>query len=365
MKKIFLCDLTHTTQGNVSEFIPYGIGCIKAYFYKFALCREEVDIQIFKFPNLFVESLLRDKPDVVAFSNYVWNIDLSYSFAKEIKNLFPNVLIIFGGPNYPLEDNLREKWLKHYKSIDLYIVGEGEKTFQEVIDTWYKSKDIEQVKCSKIDGLHSIVKGKFYKSNDIIPRLDNLDLIPSPYLSGYFDKFLEDENIIPLTETNRGCPFTCTYCERGSKHWMKISKRSVANFSKEIEYIATRCKNKVLQIADSNFGIYSQDIDISKQLSILKDKYNYPLRISVSTGKNVDDKIITCASILRGSLPVTASVQSLDPTVLKNVKRKNISTNKLFKIAKSANSSFSATRSEIILALPGDTKKNILKQYQK
>lgn len=351
-----MCDLTHTSQGIVSEFVPYGIGCIKSYFYKHSSNSEKFDVTLFKYPHVFIDNFLKNKPEVVAFSNYVWNSDLSYTFAEEIKKLSPDILIIFGGPNYPLEDNFREKWLQSHKSVDIYIVGEAEETFKKVIDLWYETKDIEQIKLSGINGCHALVHGKLFKSNDVISRLNNLDLFPSPYIEGYLDEFLEDKRLIPLTESNRGCPFTCTFCEKGSKIWTKVSSKSIARFEKEVEYIAERCKGKVLVLVDNNFGMFAQDIEIAKALARIKDKYDYPYHIATSTSKNAEDRILECAKILKGSLPVTVSVQSLDYDVLVNIKRKNVPINKSIKMAKLANSEDSNTRSEIILALPGDTK---------
>lgn len=355
-EKIYICDLTHTAQGIVSEFVPYGIGCLKSYFYKHSNNRDRFDIKLFKYPEVFNDNFLKNEPKVVGFSNYIWNSDLSYAFAKEIKNLNPNILIIFGGPNYPLEDKYREKWLQSHKSVDIYIVGEGEEPFQKVLDLWYKTQDIEQIKRFGIDGCHALVQGKLFKSNDVVPRLDNIDLFPSPYIEGYLDEFLEDKGLIALNQTNRGCPFTCTYCEKGSGNWTKISSRSVTGFKKEVEYIAKRTEAQTLVIADNNFGMFPQDIKIAKVLAKIKDEYGFPLHIAVSTGKNVAERILKCARILKGSLPVTASVQSLDPEVLKNIKRRNISNDMLLKVAKFTHSAHSSTRSEIILALPGDTK---------
>jgi len=354
--KIFLCDLTYTQQGIVAEFVPYGIGCLKSYFLKHSRNADKCDIALFKYPESFIERFSKDNPEIVGFSNYIWNPDLSYGLAEEIKRRNPGTFIIFGGPNYPLEYDERMKWLKKRPAIDMYIVGEAEEQFKRAVDTWFLSRDIDKVKQAGLDGCHALIKRSVLKASDAIPRLDDLDF-PSPYLGGYLDEFLEDKRLIPLTQTNRGCPFTCTFCEKGSSTWTKMSYKSMRVFEEEITYIAKKSRQKKLALADNNFGMWPQDVEMSRIIAGVKDRFDYPYHIVAATGKNVEERILKCVEILKGSLPVTASVQSLDPEVLKNVKRSNVSVKTLMNIAKAADSVHTSTRSEIILALPGDTKK--------
>ncbi len=360
-REIYICDLSHTFQGLVSEFVPYGIGCIKSYFNHHSDKSDEFNISLFKYPQVFADRFRKNKPEVVAFSSYIWNSDLSCSFAKEIKKRYPDMLIVFGGPNYPLEDTAREKWLLVNSYVDIYLAGEAEESFKNTMDLWWRDKDINTIKRSGIDGCHAIIDGKFFKATDNIPRLKNLDIFPSPYTLGYLDEFLEDRKLIPLTQTNRGCPFTCTYCEKGSNLWSNISQKSVHMFEEEIRYIAKKSKQKVLLLADNNFGMLKQDIEIAKVLARTKIKYEYPYHIATGTAKNCEARILECVRILKGSLPITASVQSLDPEVLKNIKRTNVSVDKLINMAVAARSAQAGTRSEIILGLPGDSRQKHFK----
>ena len=133
METIFLSDLSHVTAGGLtSEFIPYGVGCIKSYFCEYAESRDRYKIRIFQDPERFISSALAEPPMVVAFSNYSWNRDVSYSLAQEIKKRRPETLVVFGGPNYPLEDPVRERWFKQFPAVDVYVTGEGEEPFATV-----------------------------------------------------------------------------------------------------------------------------------------------------------------------------------------------------------------------------------------
>lgn len=361
---LYLCDLTHTGHGVVSEFVPYGIGCIKSFFHAHSRFGAETQVKLFKYPDDLAEAFPKELPGVVGLSNYIWNSELAYGFARRIKELAPETLILMGGPNYPLEDDLRQVWLAKRPAVDLYATGEGEETFTRVMDLWLADRKglaqpgalVRALAEAGVDGCHAVADGRLVKSGDGVPRLENLDGFPSPYLEGYLDPFLDGTTNIPLIETTRGCPFTCAYCERGSRNWAKLTRKSPAVFEAEMEVIARKTKATVLLLADSNFGMYPQDVDISRMLKSCQERHGYPLYVSASTGKNAEENILACVDILGDSLPLTASVQSLDPEVLRNIKRQNVSAEKLIGMAKSARSRDSITRSEVILALPGDSR---------
>jgi len=353
---IYLCDLTHTSQGYATELTPYPVGCIKAWLLRYSNHASQFQVEIFKDPQLFIDGFLEHQPAIVAFSNYMWNLDLSYSIAKEVKAAYPETFVIFGGPNYPLEDTVRERWLKAHPAVDIYITGEGEEPFTAVVDAWKESGDWEQVRHIGIEGCHTLINGELFKTSDVSPRVTDLNLIPSPYLEGYLDEFLIEVPMTPLVETNRGCPFTCTFCVDGIAGRTKVYRKSMDRFEEELEYVAQRYKGTLLTIADTNFGMFAQDIEASRAIARIKTKYHYPSHIVASTGKNQKERVLECADILDGSLRLAASVQSLDPVVLTNVKRQNISAQKLIEVTKISNALDANTYSEVILAMPGDTK---------
>jgi len=356
-ESILICDLTHTGSKSYSpNLVPYPIGCIKSYFLEYSKFSSQFEVEIFKDPQEFIDACFQKKPVIVGFGNYVWNSELSSDVAREIKSLYPQTLIIFGGPNFPLEDQKREEWLREHPFVDIYVVGDGEETFTKIVDFWHETQDIEKVKNSDFSGCYSIVKNQLHKTHEFGPRIDDLDKIPSPYLQGYLDRFLKDDRLSPLIESNRGCPFTCTFCVDGNTSRTRVFHKSVSRFEQEIEYIATHYNGKMLTIADLNFGMFARDIDISKSIATIKQKYDFPYYIQVSAGKNNKPRILECAKILDGSMGLAASVQSLDKDVLKKVKRNNISEQQLLEMTKAGNELSANTYSEVILALPGDSK---------
>jgi len=353
---IFLGDLTHTSQGYAAELTPYPIGCLKSYLLEYSGLRSGTQVDLFKDPQMLIDSFLELQPGVVGFSNYMWNLDLSYEIAKRIKAVYPETLIIFGGPNYPLEDHNRESWLLNHPAVDVYIIGEGEQPFTELTDLWRKNRDIAAALKEGMSGCHSLVNGSLVKSDDKSPRITELDSIPSPYLKGYMDEFLKEVPLTPLLETNRGCPFTCTFCVDGIQDRTKVHRKTLARFEEELEYIAQRYEGKVLTLADLNFGMYLEDLETARVIGRIREQYEYPEHLQVTTGKNQNERVLECADILGGSLRLGASVQSLAPDVLANIKRTSISTEKLIQVTKQANRMDANSYSEVILGLPGDSK---------
>ena len=357
METLFLSDLSHVTAGGLtSEFIPYGVGCIKSYFCEHGKSRDHFDLRLFQDPQAFIEQFQREKPAIIAFSNYSWNRDVSYALAEEVKRLRPATLVIFGGPNYPLEDELRELWFKKFAAVDIYVTGEGERPFAALLDLWHEVHDIEALKRAGIDGCHALVDGRVFRANDITPRLESLDIVPSPYVRGYLDEFLADPKLVPLTETNRGCPFQCTFCEKGVSSWNKLTFGSMPRFEEEIRYIAQSTKSSFLVLADNNFGMFKQDVEAARAMTRAYREFGYPLQVYSATGKSRYDRVVEAVSELEGRMPVTVAVQTLDKAVLKNIKRKNLPLENLIEVSSRRYSADQRSRSEVILGLPGDTR---------
>jgi radical SAM superfamily enzyme YgiQ (UPF0313 family) len=355
--RVFLGDLTHVTPaGYGAEMTPYPVACIKSWLLQYSPHAQAYDVRLFKHPQRFIDACLHERPAIVGLSNYMWNLDLSYSIAERIRQRWPEVLIVFGGPNYPLEAGDRERWLREHPAVDVYVIGEGEEPFARLVDRWFECRDIETVKRSGFDGCHALVDGRLCMASDISPRVSDLDRIPSPYLQGYLDDFLDEIALTPLMEGNRGCPFTCTFCVDGIGARTKVYWKSTQRFEQELEYVARRYKGKVLDLGDVNFGMYKQDLEVSRAIARVREKYGYPAYVHVATGKNQKTRVLECAELLNGTLRLSASVQSLDREVLINIKRQNISADEIIKVAQASNAADANTYSEVILGLPGDTK---------
>ena len=87
---IWLADLTYTQQTVAADTMPNAIGCLATYLEKHILLSEQV--KLFKYPEKLVSELETGKvPRIIGFSNFVWNLNLSYGFAKKIKKKYLNL----------------------------------------------------------------------------------------------------------------------------------------------------------------------------------------------------------------------------------------------------------------------------------
>ena len=365
IKKIdcFIADLTHTKQGIQSRCFPLGAGLIAEY------TRQELgdylNIELFKYPEELEESCKEHKPKILALAYYAWNEELVNTFVRAYKALNKDAIIILGGPSFPYDDEERKELLAKHDLVDFFVFGEGEIGFVELLsDVISYDYEIERLKSQKKkrDNCSYLYQNEIYSGEYL--RIKNIKQMPSPYTSGSFDKYF-GQDLIPLYETTRGCPFSCTFCSDGVKFKSKVYRHSRESINENLEYIAANSTNTdSLILADLNFGMYADDIETCEKIAETKKKYNFPVFFSASAGKGKFDNILQSVKLLDGSWFVGASVQSTDKEVLKTIKRKNLPYDKMIELANSTKEKGSVSYTEIILALPEDTKEKHFKSLQ-
>ena len=169
-----------------------------------------------------------------------------------------------------------------------------------------------------------------------------------------------------MIQTNRGCPFTCTFCADGHSSQSKVKLFSMDRVKEELEYIAEKIDpklQKTLFITDLNFGMLPRDIEIAELISNIykKSNYQFPTYIHATTGKNSKERVIEATEKLAGNLQLTMAMQSTDENVLKNVRRSNIKIEDYTALIPTLKANKQTTYGEIILGLPGETLINHLK----
>jgi len=353
-----LCDLYHNYLGVSTSMFPLNIGYLAAYAHK--CFPNEFDIQLFKFPQNVIDKIKTVKPDIVGFADYTWSMDINSRIAAWIKSVYPETLIIFGGPNITYSENGYRRFFARAPAADFYIPYQGESPFikllAKVLD---KGLNVHNLVSELIDGTiaydrdnDKIIEGKS------LPRIKNLDEVPSPYLTGMLDDFFET-NLIPIVETNRGCPYQCTFCAQGISSLNSLYLFNMEIVKEELKYIASRARNtNILNLADANFGIIQRDIEIAEHIADLSEKVGYPRKFNTNWAKNQPD-LFKISKILKNS-NLIISLQSLDDHVLDNVKRKNIKLSIFRDIMHKINASGGMSGTEIILGLPGETRESHL-----
>ena len=240
---------------------------LKAYFLRYSRFHEttEVEIVVFKGEEScekIFEAIINTKSDVVGFSCYVWNILTVLNITKKLKREFPDIKMVFGGPDVsPRACSLMRK----HDFIDVTVIGEGEETFTALLHAWFSGKtDISGIK-----GIAYREKGKVFFTGER-SQIQNLDEIPSPYLERIIDENMiaNSEHYIP-TETMRGCPYRCHFCYY-HKGFSQVNFFPLERVERELKYILEK-EPRGLYLMDPTFNI---DQERAKEILRMVIKYN-------------------------------------------------------------------------------------------
>lgn len=329
--KIFLADLVHNhhagdnqISGSEDFVVSLNVGNLSSFIK--SQHKDTVDIKIFKYPKDLLSALKKEPPDIIGFSSYIWNAVLNLKIVNHIKELYPNIVIVFGGPTIRSEPKDIEKYLVERKNVDAYILYEGERPFLELIKQIklyglnFKEKDLSIPSTAYLTS-----KGPKYQ---FAPQNEPIEHLPSPYLDGTLDEFL-DRGLIPLFETNRGCPFKCTYCIWGIAALNKVRKFSLEDrILLELEHVASNYpKIPSWIIADANFGMMKRDVEIAQTIRNLKDSKATGLKhILTWESKNTTERNFEISKIMNTVVAdALVAVQTLDKKTNDAIKRGNIS----------------------------------------
>jgi radical SAM superfamily enzyme YgiQ (UPF0313 family) len=359
--EVMLCDLTHVNNGQLSSNVfPLGVGLIGAYLLNSDI-GSNFDVELFKYPSELGERLSsKCFPAVIGFANYSWTLEISVSFARLVREVSPQTIIIFGGPNYGLSnDELENFWTNYGDCVDFNIVMEGERAFYLLLRSLLLNgfdKKMVKENYESLKNVHFQDRNKKIIKSDLLERL-NIDELPSPYLDTKLMEKFFDGKLIPLTHSTRGCPFKCTFCSEGADYYNKVKQRT-ARIYEEYKYIAQRAVSANvydLMLSDANYGMFKEDSVRSSELAKVQAEFGYPKSVFVSTGKNQKDRVLSVVKKLGGAVQLSASLQTTSEEVLQNIERSNISIEVLASAAQEASENEVASYSELILGLPGET----------
>jgi hypothetical protein len=340
--------------GGIAAYLPYSCGLLWAHAQTNELVNNNFVLNELVYKREPIEDLANtlSKDDIVAFSTYVWNRNYNFKLAKRVKELNKNVFILFGGPEPPITNP--DIFSEIMPFADIIVKGEGELIFTSILENYLKDKDYKSIK-----GLLINNNGRLVDTGSGL-RIENLDEVPSPYLMGVFDKIMPLEKEWNGTlETNRGCPYKCTFCDWGSLTYSKVKKFNLTRVYHELEWMA---KNKIgyLDVADANFGIFIErdNLIVDKLIEVQKE-YGYPYRTGWSWAKNQQSEVVQIAKKLIKSghfnNGLTISLQSMDENTLNTIKRSNMGINKINELFAECRSEGVPLNVELILGLPSET----------
>ncbi len=255
--------------------------------------------------ELFAQKIINEKPDVAAFSCYIWNITKTLEICRIVKRKL-NCKIVLGGP----EAAYRPKdILEKYEFADFVLSGEGEWTFPHFLDN--------------INGNLSLVSGLSYRENGgiiTVPEKEYTDTPPSPYSDEFFSNL---NGRISYIETARGCPYRCAFCLSGRCSSLRF-------------FDITRVKNDIIRLSKSGTSTvkfvdrtFNANAERANEILLfIKENYGGEIPHNVCFHFEIAGDILKestlriLSSMPRGAVQLEIGVQSFNEETLKKINRK-------------------------------------------
>ena len=358
MKRLYLVEISDVYANQIR--LPYSTGVVWSYCTKDKTIEDNYELVDWFYYRQKVDNIIDSigNPEVIGFSCWVWNWQMTNYVAKAVKEKYPNCLIVFGGEMVPRNHKeMLEKFFKKKPYVDLIVHGEGELTFKDILlENLKENKDFTKVK-----GCSVKLKNNETFTTEPRERITDINLMPSPYLDGTFNRIVKsniDYKFEAVVESVRGCPYRCTFCEIGDLYFQKIKSQELDKIYKELEWLG---KNKVefFYDANPNFGLlFDRDLDLSKYLVGVNKEYGYPKKGMFVWAKGKPTQVLPIAEVLKsGELNkgVTVAVQTLNQESLDAIKRSNITEKNLQESLKLYEDRNVPTYLDFVMGLPKES----------
>jgi radical SAM C-methyltransferase len=310
--------------------------------------------------DIAVELLCEPLPEIIGFSVLGWNIQQFASVAGVIKQTSPSTMVVFGGNHVA---NQGDTVFSRFPQVDVVVNGEGEVTFPELVRRHLASRslgDVRGISFRRADG--TIV------TTPPQDRISDLDTIPSPILNGVIPLLKDDGEFrydVALMETNRGCPYKCSFCYWGGATGQRVRSFSRDRLRAELITLA-EAKAETVVLCDANFGMLRQDVEFVEDLLEIRKEYGYPFALETSWAKNKSKIFYEIVGMMakRGMhSSFTLALQTLTDSALELMNRKNMRINDWLELVKWLSSEGLDCYAELIWGAPGETPNSFFKAY--
>lgn len=363
MKTIFLSSISF----SASDYLPYPVGVLISY------CRKDPQVaSSYKFLEPEFRSDALDRPefheklkksDFLGLTNWVWNQGYNDRIAKVYKEYRPDGIVLYGGTNVPESRPKAFEYAAERPFVDIFFCGPAEEFLRKFLVD-YPTKGLADVEGAFTREQFNVVRKNQYKETPI----------STPYLEGIFDDLIErsDRPLTAVFETNRGCPYRCSFCDWGGVTRSKIVRADTREVKDTITYIMSKNKITQIEIADANFGIFDTDVEFMEHLVSEQKKREKRIDLifggMAKNGSPHAEKILELMyenfEAYHGRKYVKLSFQSHDKEVLDIAQRSNIKNERLFDLARKFQDRGVQIDAEMIIGLPGETQKKFLDSIQ-
>ena len=294
-----------------------ALNSLRQYASEYTDCIEIAEFTINQHRDEIVQEIYRKKPDLLAFSCYIWNITLIEECARILKLLLPDCLIWLGGPEVSFES---EQFLKQNPFIDGIMQGEGEGTFRNLLKQWIgKTQEEGALKTdADLSGIPGIVwrgaKGEIHSGRALQPR----DLVPMDDLPFVYADLAAFKNKIIYYESSRGCPFSCSYCLSSAEEGVRF--RSLSRVLPELRFFLDAGVPQV-KFVDRTFNCsHERTMKIWQYLAEHDNgitNFHFEIEANVLT----EDEIELISTMRPGLIQMEIGVQTANPQTLRAVHR--------------------------------------------
>lgn len=285
-----------------------AIRCLASYSAKYAVNTPVVREFTINMPvSDIIRKIYSEAPDFIAFSVYIWNIDIIMQIVSDIKILLPDVIIYLGGPEVSYES---EALLNRHPEITGIMLGEGEQTLTDIINHY----DTGSVSLHEIPGLcyRDNANGSIITTSVRLPI--DLSLVPFPY-----DNLSDLDNKIIYYETSRGCPFGCSYCLSSVDKTLRFRNMNLVRQELKV-FLDARVPQ--VKLVDRTFNIdHKRSLEI---LDFLKSNDNGITNFHFEIAGDIltQDEIELINSLRPGLIQLEIGVQSTNPCTLESINRR-------------------------------------------
>lgn len=262
--------------------------------------------------DLILKDIYREQPDILCFSCYIWNISFVKELICDIKKILPHVTIWAGGPEVSYD---AEQFLKEMTQADGVMCGEGEQTFQELLECYVNCKNSQEKIEEKLKEIPGIVYRDGRELVRTVPReIMNMDELVFPYenMSLFSHKII-------YYESSRGCPFSCSYCL--SSIDKKLRFRSLSLVKQELQFFLDHQVPQV-KFVDRTFNCKKEHaMEIWKYVKE-HDNGITNFHFEIAADLLTEEEISLIRTMRPGLIQLEIGVQSTNETTLKEIRRK-------------------------------------------
>lgn len=355
MKKIAFLELSHVFTNQVK--VPYSTGCVWSYCRLNPIIQEHYSFDVRDWHYILDENFDVDETfekvkdhDIIGVSYFVWNTVVSDEICQKVKEYNPNAIIVYGGLGTP-KWGLCDEFLKERPYVDFIVHNEGEIVFENLLVALATGGDLRDVK--------GITTREF--CTELEARIKDIASMPSPYLDGLFDDLVAITDMPykfeAMVEPERGCPYTCAFCEVGDRFFTKIMKQPLEKVCAEIDWVSKQ-EIDYMHIIDNNYGMFPHHDDLTDYVIHKRDTTGYPNALNITWAKNKKPFLFNIAKKMHEAKlnkGVTIALQSMNPATLKAVRRDNLDRTNLKAIVEKLRSMKVPAYIELILGLPEET----------